>query len=230
MPRVPTTSMELVSLRLDHDGNAAVHFRPSRPLRFTAGQHGLWVVPGGGIGSMAIASAPGEDLVTVGSGLSWRSRFERSLRSLEVGSRVWFLGPLGRFTVTGSAPSVIMLCHGMGVSPFRSMLRHAARTGSGPRTTLVHCGTEHPFRADTEAVAEEAHYPRSREEFRRQAAAAARQPNATFMVSGPAEFVRSTTALLRGNSVAASRIKRNPCPAPSPGTRPQRPAQVAIPG
>lgn len=41
-------SLDFTSMDVDEHGTAAVHFRPHRPLRFTAGQHALWTVPGGG--------------------------------------------------------------------------------------------------------------------------------------------------------------------------------------
>lgn len=152
-----------------------MHFRPRHPLRFTAGQHGLWVVPGGGVKPFTIASAPEDDLITLGTGLSSGSRFKRALGALEAGSKVRFVGPVGGFTLEGAGAAVVMLAQGMGVTPFRSMLRHVAISGADTRTTLIHLGARHPFRYDTAATVTAACYPTSREEFVRDAAAAAAQ-------------------------------------------------------
>jgi hypothetical protein len=53
-PRRPSTSpirvtrLLLDSITPDGHGALALNSRPRRRLRFTAGEHGLWIVPGGG--------------------------------------------------------------------------------------------------------------------------------------------------------------------------------------
>lgn len=73
-----------------------------------------------------------------------------------------FIGPVGAFTLPRRTPEVVMLAQGIGITPFRSMLRHIEITGADKRTTLVHTGAHHPFRTDTETAATAAHYPTSR--------------------------------------------------------------------
>ena len=88
-----------------------------------------------------------------------------------------------------------MLAQGIGITPFRSMLRQLARRGMDKNTTLVHVGRYHAFRSDTEVIVKQAHYPTLPEVFGRQLeAAAVQQPDATFMVSGGSGFVKSTVA------------------------------------
>lgn len=203
-------SLDFLSMDVDEHGTAALHFRPRRPLRFTAGQHALWTVPGGGLKPMSVASAPEEDVVTLGTGLGSRSRFKQALSVLGEGSTVRCIGPAGRFTLARSTTEVVMLAQGIGITPFRSMLRHVAITGADKRTTLVHTGAHHPFRADTETAATTALYPPSREEFARHARAVARQqPQAMFMVSGSRAFIASTTALLEAASIRPSQLRRD---------------------
>lgn len=203
-------SLDFTSMDVDQHGTAAVHFRPRRPLRFTAGQHALWTVPGGGAKPMSIASAPEEDVVTLGTGLTSRSRFKQALGALAEGSTVRFIGPVGGFTLPRRTPEVVMLAQGIGITPFRSMLRHIEITGADKRTTLVHTGAHHPFRADTEAAATAAHYPTSREEFAEHVTAVANQrPQAMFMVSGSRAFIASATTLLKAASVHPSQLMRD---------------------
>jgi ketosteroid isomerase-like protein len=106
------------------------------------------------------ASAPEEELVTLGTSVASQTRLKRALAALTAGDMVRFVGPIGRFTVEGAAPSVVMLGQGLGVTPFRAMLWHLALTGQDTATTLVHVGATHPFRADTESIATRAVYPR----------------------------------------------------------------------
>lgn len=103
-----------------------------------------------------------------------------------------------------------MLAQGVGVMPFRSMLRHLAMTEDRKATTLVHVGARHPFRADTEDVVGHGSYPTSRAAFAselEQAVAANRA--ATFLVSGSPSFVADTTRALRAQAVDASAIRRD---------------------
>lgn len=203
-------SLEFISRDEAEAGVTALHFRPRRPLRYKAGQHGVWLVPGGGGKPFTVASAPEEEVVTLGTSLGSSSRFKRALAALTPGSAVRLIGPIANFTFDRTASNVVMLAQGVGVTPFRAMLRHAAMTGLDKRTTLIHVGHQHAFRRDTEGVATAAHYPASREAFARTLEAAVRgEPDATFMVSGTPAFVRSTASRLKANAVKPSQIKRD---------------------
>lgn len=203
-------SLQFASIEPDDSGSVAVHFRARRPLPFKAGQFGLWIVPRGGFKPFTVASAPGEKFVTLGTSLKSQSRFKRALAKLTSGDKVRLIGPIGDFTLERTASAVVMLAQGVGVTPFRSILRHAAMSGSDKRTTLIHVGNQHAFRQDTEGAATEAHYPTSRELFAQKLEDAAReQPKATFMVSGTSAFVKSTANQLKTNSVDSSQILRD---------------------
>lgn len=208
---MPTmTTLNLLTRHVSEDGNAVVHLRPRRPLTFRAGQHGLLLVPGGGVRPLSIASPPEDDVLTFSTSVSSGSRFKRALAGLVPGTRVRLLGPIGGFTLSGTERSVVMLAQGIGVTPFRSMLQHVEAAGIATRTTLVHVGTSHPFRQDTHATASQSHYPSERDDFRRLVAAAVEQdPGALFMVSGSASFVRDTVTSLKDASVTSSRIRRD---------------------
>ncbi len=55
--------------------------------------------------------------------------------------------------------AVVFLAQGVAITLFRSLLRHISIAGLDHRTTLVHVGHGHPFRADTEPEATVVHYP-----------------------------------------------------------------------
>ena len=210
MARPTLRSLEFVARHVDDTGTALVQFRPRRPLTVRAGEHGLWLVPGGGVLPFTVASAPQEELVALGTDLSSRSRFKRALARLEPGAPARLLGPLGRFSIDGLTGPVVMLAQGLGVTPFRAMLRQAVLTGAGPSSTLVHTGHHHPFRADTEGAATSAHYPTTREDFADLVAGIAQdQPAASFLVSGARTFVASTATILETSGVPAAQIRRD---------------------
>lgn len=211
MTRFSLRTLHHVTTEIDAGGTAVLHFEPGRQLSFRAGQHGLLLVPGGGAKPLTLASAPEEALVAFATSLQSRSRFKRALAGMVDGSTVRLAGPLGGFTLDGTGASVVMLAQGMGITPFRAMLRHVVLSGAGPRTTLVHVGTRHPLRLDTEATAGSAHYPTSRQDFVVDVQRAfSEQPKATFMVSGSPAFVSATAALLVDDmGVDKSRIRRD---------------------
>ena len=182
----------------DVGGDAvALWFRPRRPLRYRAGQHGLWVVPGGGLAPFTLASAPEEELVALGTHLGSQSRIKRTLAALTPGAPVHLVGPLSSFSLDPRWTHTVMLAQGIGITPFRSILTSAALTGLGVRTTLVHVAADHPFRTDTEQTANESHYPTSSLDFTEQVNALVHhQADAVFMLSGTRAFVTSTGALL----------------------------------
>lgn len=70
MPIPRFTRAQLESVVEDDQGAVALDFRPQRPMRFTAGQHALWHIPGGAVRPFTIASAPEEELVTLGTDLA----------------------------------------------------------------------------------------------------------------------------------------------------------------
>lgn len=205
----------------DIEGVVALNFHPSKPLDLRAGQHGLWYFPGGGLGPFTVASAPEEDIVTIGTSLASKSRIKRAMAQLRAGDAAYFFGPLSAFSLDPTVSSVVMLAQGMGVTPFRSILRHLSWKNQSPSqhpiapepkiiTTLVHVGHVHPFSSDTDGLATTAAYPHTREQFANEVVdATSRQPDAGFMVSGASEFVSKTTELLTQLGIDSSRIRRD---------------------
>jgi hypothetical protein len=85
MSPIRVTRLLLNSITRDGRGALALNFRPRRRLCFTAGQHGLWIVPGGGVAPFTVASAPEEELVTLGTSVASQTRLKRALAALTAG-------------------------------------------------------------------------------------------------------------------------------------------------
>jgi ferredoxin-NADP reductase len=202
------TSMTFVSSSTEHGGVTSLSFRPKHPLRFRAGQHGLLIVRRGGVKPFSIASSPSQDLVMIGTRLSSGSKFKLALAALQPGDTVRFFGPLMNFTADRASTDVVFLAQGVGITPIRSMLLDITQRRVEKSTTLVHVGTDHPFRIETEALANRALYPSDAETFRTQLAEVAEDhKSATFMISGAPAFVTSTQALLQDHAIPAGQIK-----------------------
>jgi len=63
--------------------------------------------------------------------------FKQALRALRVGERVRVFGPLGDLLYDPSRPA-LMLAGGIGITPFRGMLRYAADTGGKQPIVLLY--------------------------------------------------------------------------------------------
>jgi len=201
-------SLTLVSSQAIGGDVTLFSFSHKRRFGFRAGQHGLLIIPRGGMKPFSIASSPAEETIMIGTRLSSGSKFKLALAALKPGDGVRFLAPLMNFTTAGTARELVFLAQGVGITPIRSILLDITDRGLGKKTTIVHVGHDHAFRAETEQLADRAVYPSTSESFRTAVLTAAEGcPSATFMISGAPAFVKSTTALLQDRAVAASQIK-----------------------
>ncbi len=202
------TLHRLTFQEMDHLSTGAVEltFTASRSVRHSAGQHGIWVVPGGGGKPFTIASAPGAATVRLLTSLTSGSRFKRALSALEPGDGVRLAAPLGAFTLDPTASSTVMLSQGLGISPFLAMLREEAAGAARPPSTLLHIGAAHRW-AEVERVAAHASLLRSSEAFAEAVdRAVADQPSAQFLVAGSRAFVADTTRRLRQTGIARRQV------------------------
>lgn len=192
-------------------GVTSFAFRAEDELGARAGQHGILLLSKTMAKPFSLASAPEEDLVLIGTSLASGSRFKQRLSALEVGHAVTLRGPINKFTLDGAGDEAVMLAQGVGVTPMRSMLAHAATEKPTLDTTLIHVAADgHAYREDTERWAGRASYPRHAEQFRAEVLDATRaRPEATFFVAGATRFVTATASLLRGAGVPRGRIRED---------------------
>jgi len=75
--------------------------------------------------TFSIASAPGDQDIVVATRMR-DTAFKRVLGSLPIGSPVQLEGPMGSFTLHhNAAKPAVLLAGGIGITPFRSMIRQA---------------------------------------------------------------------------------------------------------
>lgn len=125
-------------------GTAAFHFERPAGFTFKAGQAVDLVLDAPTSGGEAprhafsIASAPSEDRLTIATRLR-DSAFKRALAALPVGGAAGLDGPFGSLTLHGdrSRPA-LLIAGGIGITPYRSMLRQAVRDASPRRIVLLY--------------------------------------------------------------------------------------------
>jgi ferredoxin-NADP reductase len=127
------------------EGTMAFHFEKPAGWAFKPGQYidmTLLDPPEsdseGNIRSFSIASAPQEDTLMVATRMR-DTAFKRVLNTMPLETQVKVEGPLGSFTLHSNASRpAVFLSEGIGITPFRSILVNAARTGLENRIVLFY--------------------------------------------------------------------------------------------
>lgn len=174
----------------------------------------------------SITSSPHDKYLEFSMRLS--GNFTRTIAKLQVGQSVDVQGPYGDFVLDPSDKAIVMLAAGIGITPYMSMLRHAAETQSTtPMTLLYACRSvdDIPFYDELRAIqaknpairvaiivtntnndpANSIYAGRIDSELIRKATNGRLQPY-TFFVCGPARFSKDMHALLRQNGVRENAI------------------------
>jgi glycine betaine catabolism B len=110
--------------------------------------------PWGAVRSFSLSSSPSEPgFISITCKIS-DTPFKQALARLSPGATAEVFGPLGHFLYDRTRPSVF-IAGGIGITPFRGMLRYAADTGvSTPRRLLYSARTpeEFVFRAELDEL------------------------------------------------------------------------------
>lgn len=85
----------------------------------------------------------------------------------------------------------------MGITPFRSLVRHIARNDIQKHTMLIHVASSHAFRGETDNLVQQAFYPTDAESFHRDLKQTyTDRSETTYYLSGAPSFIKETAALL----------------------------------
>ncbi len=126
-------------------GTVAFYFEKPEDFEFQAGQFVDFTLlnPGdtdlqGDTRTLSIASAPYERNLMVAMRLR-TTAFKRSLNSLPLGTELLLQGPYGWMTLPrNTARPAVLLAGGIGITPFRSLIRSEAEQRSPRRILLVY--------------------------------------------------------------------------------------------
>ncbi|MGH2466220.1 MAG: ferredoxin--NADP reductase [Candidatus Limnocylindrales bacterium] len=105
----------------------------------------------------SISSAPCEDVITITTRLR-ETAFKRSLQQVPLGTPAKLEGPFGDLRLHHAKRPAVVLTGGIGITPFRSILVEAIRSGDGlayPVTILCanHRPGDAPYLAEIQALA-----------------------------------------------------------------------------
>jgi len=139
-------------------------FEKPAGYQFTAGQFCFLNLPDMGFNDerglrrhLSIASSPLENELLFATKMS-ESAFKKTLRAMTAGTAITVELPSGFFSLPGStALPVIFLAGGIGITPFRSMIRYVSGAGTGHTITLFYSNrtpNEAAFLGELEGIAE----------------------------------------------------------------------------
>jgi len=128
-----THRVKLKSRREIAEGTIAFHFEKPPGFAFKAGQALAWTLidppetdDEGGARNFSIASAPGEPDLMIATRMR-DTAFKRVLKTMPLGTEVRIVGPFGSLILRQNVDRpAVFLAGGIGITPFRSMLRQAA--------------------------------------------------------------------------------------------------------
>ena len=135
--------LELLRRETLAEGTEAFHFSRPAGFAFRAGQAIDLVLPDPAGGepmrhAFSIASAPGEDEIVIATRMR-PSAYKNVLATLDAGTKVEIDGPFGELKLRKDASRpLLFVAGGIGITPFRSMLRQARLERRTQRMVLVY--------------------------------------------------------------------------------------------
>ncbi|HEV3008579.1 MAG TPA: FAD-dependent oxidoreductase [Burkholderiales bacterium] len=125
------------------EGTLAFRFEKPAGFNFKAGQAVVleFLDPPPGDGqkrrTFSLVSAPFENALVIATRMR-DTAFKRALKALPDGASMRLVGPIGQFTLADAARPAVFIAGGIGITPFMSMLRQAARDHSPRRLLLLY--------------------------------------------------------------------------------------------
>lgn len=158
---------------------------------------------------LSFASDPEDEDLWFSVHTGSQSAFKRKLLELEAGNSVWLVGVEGVFTLPDRFDRpVVLVGGGIGVTPFRSMLRNAQRLGLHADITLIHMAV-HEFLYESEfSKMPHRQYRIGKSDLDATLTRlAAEKPGALLYVAGSESFVADIQQKLAGCGIPPDAIK-----------------------
>ena len=140
---MPSYQVKLAGREQLAEGTLAFRFEKPAGFNFKAGQAVVLELldppPGDGQKrrTFSLVSAPVENALVIATRMR-DTAFKRALKALPDGASMRLVGPIGQFTLADAARPAVFIAGGIGITPFMSMLRQAARDHSPRRLLLLY--------------------------------------------------------------------------------------------
>jgi ferredoxin-NADP reductase len=140
---MPTFQVKLSGREQVAEGTMAFRFEKPARFSFRPGQSiALELIdPPAGDGqnrrTFSLVSAPFESTLVVATRMR-DSAFKRALKALSIGAVIRLQGPFGELTLGDAARPAVFIAGGIGITPFMSILRQAAKDQLSQRLLLLY--------------------------------------------------------------------------------------------
>jgi ferredoxin-NADP reductase len=191
-------------------------------LTWKAGQYGLYTITHkkikNGTKPFSVASAPHENVIRITTRIAETpSEFKQALLELKPGMTVTMRGPVGPFYLSEDGP-VLMIAAGMGITPFRSILKQLefdGKTSGQPRTLLyLDRPGRHLFREELDRIASKLSikvaYLEDKEDLQQEIDKfAASHADAQYFIAGPQAMANSLAGDLQKKQIPKRNIRKD---------------------
>lgn len=109
-------------------------------LEYNPGQYAMVELDTGddeGVHPLSIASSPTEDFLLFSTKIS-ESSFKKKYSQLKAGDKIKIKGPMGMFVLKEDAENIVFLGGGIGITPFRDMIKYATDKKLPIKLTLLY--------------------------------------------------------------------------------------------
>ena len=218
--------LKLVARKAESPGVTSFIFQPEEPLAWKAGQFLHYVLnhestdDRGSDRWFTIASAPYERHVMLTTRFASQkgSTFKKTLKALKVGGEIEVSDLDGDFVMGDARKEYIFIAGGIGITPFRSILKQAEHEGQKLRVTMLYANRKHvaAYKREFDAMTKrnrhlQIHYlfHPQRIDVRtvRELVPDLKKP--LFYVSGPEPMVESIGKMLQKMGVPSRHIKQD---------------------
>lgn len=142
---MPIHILKLLNRREVADKTIEFHFEKPESLQFTPGQYGGFTLinpsetdAGGVTRRFSLLSTPNDPYLAIAVRIQ-SSAYKRVMNSLQVGDEIKFAGPTGNFVCHEDLTTpAVFIAGGIGITPFYSIIRHAAQQQRTQSMTLFY--------------------------------------------------------------------------------------------
>lgn len=136
--------LTLVKKVIEAKDTKSFFFTPSEKFTWQPGQY-AYITLGEITKQFTIASSPTEKLIQITTRIRKESKFKQNLDSLEIGSEIEARAPFGAFIIDKNITNNIFLAGGIGITPFRSMIKYNIDNKLGIKMSLIYSNSDSDF-------------------------------------------------------------------------------------
>lgn len=139
--------LELIDIKREAKNTMSFFLKKPKGFIFKPGQYLVFKIDEEER-QFTIASSPSEEFIQITVRIRKESLFKQSLYNLKIGSEVEAHGPFGSFVLTkpyALVPNHLFLVGGIGITPFRSMIKHNIDQKLGIPMFLIYSNSDSEF-------------------------------------------------------------------------------------